>query len=152
MKKSKKEDVRPWREGDEDVKDHQARSLVSLVRAGVEQGEAEQKVGTTLSALRGEGGLTNATKGLLSRAENAGILKDSDAKTLARARLVELTMQDDDLRVSATAARALLGDSKANVAVQFNNIIRDKAVVDSLRSLGILEVEESEEVIDATDI
>ncbi len=146
-----KEDVRPWREGDEDVKDHQARSLVSLVRAGVEQGAAEAQTGTTLAALRADGSLTAATKSLLARAENAGILKDTDRRAIANARLVELAMQDDDIRVAATAARALLGVEGPKVAVQFNNIIRDKAVVDSLRSLGILELEESEEVIDATD-
>jgi hypothetical protein len=121
------------------MSDSKAKRLVDLVKAGTPQKEAEEIAGISLAFLKKADSLKKSTLSLLERAEATGLLKDVEAqRQLAKARLIELAMQDEDLGVAARAARALLGtDVKIGVGVQIIN--RDAKVVESLRSLGVIE-------------
>lgn len=123
-------------------KEGSAKRLLDLVKEGKTQAEAEQAVGTTLAKLKKSGELTAVTMSLIARAEETGLLKtDESIKKFAKARLIELASQDEDLGVAARAAKTLLTDG-VKIAVQINNnAVRDEKVLKSLQSLGIMEVE-----------
>lgn len=124
------------------IKEGMAHRLLDLVGKGTAQEEAEKEAGITLDILRKDPtGLQTHTRALLERAEATGLLKTPEQTArIAKARLLELSMQDGDLRVATAAAKALLGVDGIKVGVQVN-VLRDEKVVASLKSLGIEDVE-----------
>jgi hypothetical protein len=130
------------------VREGQARKLVELVEAGTPLPEAEEQVGVTLAQLRVGGQLTRAVRGLLQRVGEANLLLDENQNKLARARLVELMMQDEDPGAAIRAAKALLGGDTTQVNV-INQVSSgpptDPAILDALKSLGLSPDRETEE-------
>ena len=102
--------------------------------------EAAEAAGLTLTALRQTGKLAKSIEELLQRAD----LDDRVRKRLGKARLVELSMQDDDLKVALGAAKVISGEGVPGMAVQINNnLVTDPDVVEALKTLRI-EVEGQE--------
>jgi len=126
------------------VSEAKTKRFVDLVSEGVEPKEAAEAVGMTLDRLRKTGALSRAVRELLERVAQDKLTDRKNAETLARARLVELMMQDEDHKVALGAARVLHGTGP-QLAVQINNNLRtDPEVVESLKSLG-LEVDDDAE-------
>lgn len=113
--------------------------------SGKNKTEAAKVAGLTLEALRSKGVLGTVVKSLLARVEEDKLLKRETLESIARAKALELMMQDEDLKVSLGAVRAILGNGP-QVAVQVNNhyLKTDPEVLASLKSLG-LDMEEEED-------
>lgn len=105
--------------------------------AGKTQKEAAREAGITLAHLRRDGTLARAARELLARVEQDKLLKKETIESVARARALELMLQDEDLKVSLGAVRAVLNNGP-QVAVQINNNLKtDPEVLESLKTLGI---------------
>jgi MarR-like DNA-binding transcriptional regulator SgrR of sgrS sRNA len=138
--------------GGETVREAQAKQLVSLIDSGVPQAEAEQQVGVTLNYLRGRGVLPKAVRGLLERMEEAQMVDRANQEALGRARLVELAVQDEDLKVSLGAAKELAGTAGPKVQnnTQVNIGQLTPEVMKALVSLGLAK-NEVKEITDGKD-
>lgn len=112
--------------------------------AGKSKAEAAREAGLSLESLRNDGTLAKVARDLLARVEAEKLLKKDTMESLAKARALELLLQDEDLKVSLGAARVILG-SGPQVAVQINNnnLRTDPDVLESLKTLGI-ELEEDQ--------
>jgi hypothetical protein len=117
------------------VHEHQAKTFVTLVEEkGLTPSAAAEEVGISLRELRNTGAVVQAVKKLLDRADMADGLR----KRVGKARLVELALQDDDLKVAVTAAKVISGESTPQTNVTVGpNLIVDPDVLASLKSLGI---------------
>jgi hypothetical protein len=128
--------------GGDTVRDAQARQVIQLVDSGMPLAQAEQQVGVTLASLRVSGHLHRVVRSLLEQAEEAGIVEEINQKKVARARLMELALQDDDLKVAVNAAGKMAdtGSVKTQVNVQNNvqNNITNPEVLKALKSIGLL--------------
>ena len=119
----------------------QAKSVKKVLEAGGTVEEAAQAAGLTLSELRQTGTLATTIKALLDRAD----LDDKTRRQVGKARLTELALQDEDLKVALGAAKVISGEGTPGVAVQINqNLLADPEVRESLRSLQI-EIQGEEE-------
>ena len=126
------------------VNEAKAKKFVELVEGGEEPKKAAKEVGMTLKALKRSGMLARACRELLERVEEEKLLEKKTRETIARARLLELAMQDEDLKVALGAVKTELEVGKPSVAIQFNqNLVSDPGVIESLKSLQ-LEIEEDE--------
>jgi hypothetical protein len=68
---------------------------------------------------------------------------------LYKARVLELMMQDEDLKVAAAMVKEVrqeLGLGNPALQVQINNVVRDQNVVSALRALGLEEQGEDKDV------
>lgn len=121
---------------------YQAKKVSKVLELGGTVEEAAQVAGLTLRELRQSGKLAKSIDELLARAD----LNDLTRKKLGKARLVELAMQDTDLKVALGAAKVISGEGVPGVAIQLNqNLVTDPEVLESLRSLKIeMEGEKSE--------
>jgi hypothetical protein len=128
--------------GGDTVRDGQARQVLSLVNDGMPLKEAEAQVGVTLSSLRVSGSLHKVVRSLLEQAEEAGIAEELEQKKVARARLMELALQDEDLKVAVNAAGKMAdtGSVKTQVNTQINmqQNITNPEVMKALRNIGLL--------------
>jgi hypothetical protein len=133
------------------VHEHQAKTFVTLVEEkGLTPSEAAEEVGITLRELRNTGAVVATIKKLLDRADMA----DSLRKRVGKARLVELALQDEDLKVAVSAAKVISGESTPQTNVTVGpNLIVDPDVLASLKSLGIPppKGEEDETIIEAEE-
>jgi hypothetical protein len=121
----------------------QAKSVKKALEKGGTVEEAAQAAGITLRELRQTGVLARSIKELLERAD----LDEKTRKRLGHARLVELAVQGEDLRVALGASKALTGEGTPGVAIQINqqNLLADPEVRESLKTLQIeLEGEKSD--------
>lgn len=120
----------------------QAKTIATVLSKGGTIEEAAEEVGLSLVELRRVGVLTASIRGLLERAE----VDDRVRRRLGKARLVELAMQDNDLKVALGAAKVISGEGVPGVAIQFNqqNLVTDPEVLESIKSLGI-EIEGKED-------
>jgi hypothetical protein len=116
----------------------QAQKVKKVLEQGGTVEEAAHAAGLTLTALRQTGKLAKSIQELLERAD----IDDRVRKKLGKARLVELAMQDGDLKVALGAAKVISGEGVPGVAIQLNqNLVTDPDVLESLKSLKI-ELEE----------
>jgi len=130
----------------ETVLEHKAKKFLDLIKGGKEPGEAAKEIGSTLGELRRAGALARACREVIQRAEEEKLLDTEVRKKLRKARLTELMMQDEDLKVALGAIKADQvehGVGGPMVAVQVN-LNRDERVVKALKSLQI-EVEDVQE-------
>jgi hypothetical protein len=119
----------------------QAKMVSVILEKGGTPEQAAESVGMTLAALRQCGALVASIRGLLDRAD----MDDKVRKKVGRARLVELAMQDEDLKVALGAAKVISGEGVPGTAIQINtHLVTDPQVLESLRSLQI-EIEGNEE-------
>jgi len=127
------------------VKEAKVKEFTKALVAGKTKEEAARHAGLTLNELRKEGSLGMVAKELLARVEKDKLLKRETLESIARAKALELMMQDEDLKVSLGAVRAILGNGP-QVAVQINNnhLKTDPEVLASLKTLG-LDMEEDDE-------
>lgn len=129
------------------VDEAKTKKFVDLVKGGEAPKDAAKEVGMSLRRLRETGVLATACRELLGRVESEKLLDKKTAEMITRARLLELMMQDDDLKVALGAAKAVVESHRPGMAVQINNnLITDPGVVESLKSLQIdVEAQEVEE-------
>lgn len=127
------------------VQDAKVEKFTKALVSGKSKDEAAKDAGISLYKLRKGGSLAKVARDLLARVQEDNLLKKETLESIARARALELLMQDEDLKVSLGAARVILG-SGPQVAVQINNnhLKTDPEVLASLKSLG-LEMEGEEE-------
>jgi hypothetical protein len=119
----------------------QAKKVFVVLEKGGTPEQAAEAAGMSLAALRHAGALVSVIRGLLDRAD----MDDKIRKKVGRARLVELAMQDEDLKVALGAAKVISGEGVPGTAIQINtNLVTDPGVLESLKSLQ-LEVEGNEE-------
>lgn len=113
----------------------QAKTIKTVLSKGGTVDEAADKVGMTLRELRQVGKLAETIRALLERAD----LDERVRRKLGKARLVELAMQDIDLKVALGAAKVISGEGIPAVALQFNqqNLVTDPEVLESLKNLKI---------------
>lgn len=113
----------------------QSKTIATILSKGGSVEDAADAVGLTLRELRKMGALTTAVDALLKRAD----LSDNVRRKLGKARLVELAMQDTDLKVALGAAKVISGEGTPGVAIQFNqqNLVTDPEVLESLKDLKI---------------
>lgn len=113
----------------------QSKTIATALSKGESVERAAEQAGLSLSELRKQGRLSETISELLKRAD----LSDMARRKLGRARLVELSMQDHDLKVALGAAKVISGEGTPQVALQFNqqNLVTDPEVIESLKSLGI---------------
>lgn len=123
------------------VVEAKAKSFMELVDNGEDPKKAADKVGTTLRELKRSGALASVCKELVKRAQDSKLLDKKVRENVAKARLVELMVQDEDLKVALGAVKTELEVGRPFAAVQINNnLITDPAVIESLKTLQ-LEVE-----------
>ena len=127
------------------VGESRAKRFTDLVEAGMVVKKAAKTAGMTLQALKEAGTLAESCRNLLARTEADRLLEKKTRESVARARLLELMMQDTDLKVALGAAKAELDSGRGpGVAIQINNTLRyDPEVIKSLQTLQ-LEVEKDE--------
>ena len=112
----------------------QAKKVSKVLEQGGTVEEAAEAAGLTLAALRQGGKLAKSIQELLERAD----LDDRVRKKLGKARLVELAMQDGDLKVALGAAKVISGEGVPGVAIQLNhNLVTDPDVLESLKTLRL---------------
>ena len=112
----------------------QAKKVSKVLEKGGTVEEAAEAAGLTLAMLRQAGKLSKSIQELLERAD----IDDRTRKKLGKARLVELAMQDGDLKVALGAAKVISGEGVPGVAIQLNqNLVTDPDVLESLKSLQI---------------
>lgn len=123
------------------VGEAKTKKFIDLVADGTPPSEAAKETGVSLASLRKRGVLGQAALELVARANADKLLDKKTYESVARARSLELMMQDEDLKVALGAVRVALGTGP-QVAVQINNNLRtDPEVLESLKSLG-LEIDE----------
>ena len=129
------------------VPEMKARKFLDLVKSGKEPKEAAKEIGTTLAALRKSGALAKACREMIQRADEEKLLDKTVREKLVKARLTELMMQDDNIKVALGAAKAIqneLGVGTPLVGVQVNAPVKDIRVATMLKSLQ-LEVDGGED-------
>jgi hypothetical protein len=124
-------------EGGRTVGEAKAETFIADVKDGKDPKEAAKAVGMTLATLRKTGALARAARQLLERVEQEKLLDKKTFESIARARALELMLQDEDLKVSLGAVRVALGTGP-QLAVQINNNLRtDPEVIESLKTLQL---------------
>lgn len=113
----------------------QSKKIATALSKGESVESAAEQAGLSLTDLRKQGRLSETISELLKRAD----LSDMARRKLGRARLVELSMQDHDLKVALGAAKVISGEGTPQVALQFNqqNLVTDPEVLESIKNLGI---------------
>jgi hypothetical protein len=112
----------------------QTQAVKKALEKGGTPEDAAHAAGITLTQLRQQGKLAATIKALLDRAD----LDDKTRRQVGKARLTELALQDDDLKVALGAAKVISGEGVPGVALQINqNLVTDPDVLDSLKSLQI---------------
>jgi hypothetical protein len=112
----------------------QTQAVKKALEKGGSPEDAAHAAGITLTQLRQQGKLAATIKALLDRAD----LDDKTRRQVGKARLTELALQDDDLKVALGAAKVISGEGVPGVALQINqNLVTDPDVLDSLKSLQI---------------
>lgn len=119
------------------VGEARTKKFIDLVKDGADPKDAAKEAGVSLESLKRKGVLAKAARELLSRVQEEKLLDKKTYEMVARARSMELMLQDEDLKVSLGAVRVALGTGP-QVAVQINNNLRsDPEVIESLKSLGL---------------
>lgn len=125
------------------VSEARTKKFIDLVAEGAEPQEAARETGMSLLTLRRSGVLAKAAHELLERVKAEKLLDKKTYEAIARAKNLELMLQDENLKVALGAVKVAL--SGPQVAVQINNNLRTSPeVIESLKSLG-LEMEEEED-------
>jgi len=91
------------------VPEIKAKKLADLVIDGVPLKKAARQVGVTKAELRRAEFLRNAVGALLQAAQAADVLNDETRKRIAKARLAELMLQEENPKLALQAIRTELG-------------------------------------------
>ena len=146
------------------VREVQAKQMAELLEQGVPQKEAEEIVGITLKALREAGAMSRAVRSLAERAAEAGLANEKNQSKAARLRLMELALQDEDIKTAARAAAKIVDVDQKQALIQINtqvnntfNLPTDDQTLGALKELRLLmaadetkPTDDEENIIDAT--
>lgn len=125
------------------VREKKTKKFIDLVSEGAEPKKAAEDCGLTIAQLRKSGVMAKAATELLARVQAEKLLDKKTYEAVARARNLELMLQDENIKVALGAVRVALGGPNVAVQINNNNLRTSPEVVESLKSLG-LELDEEE--------